>query len=91
MNRVGVPSTWPEARPLSTSRRTRSATARHRHTIIHTDGVSTGFMLSGAALIVIGLVAALALHRAKGRGDTTEHLTDAARQQPAELISLTTP
>jgi MFS family permease len=60
-------------------------------TIIDTAGVSTGFMLSGAALIVIGLVAALALHRAKGRGDTTEHLTDAARQQPAELISLTTP
>ncbi len=27
MNRVGVPSTWPEARPLSTSRRIRSATA----------------------------------------------------------------
>ena len=27
MNRVGVPSTWPEARPLSTSRWIRSSTA----------------------------------------------------------------
>jgi hypothetical protein len=27
MNRVGVPNTWPEARPLSTSWRIRSATA----------------------------------------------------------------
>jgi hypothetical protein len=36
-------------------------------TIIDTVGVSTGFMLSGAALIVIGLVAALALNRTKGR------------------------
>jgi MFS family permease len=59
-------------------------------TIIDTAGVSTGFMLSGAALIVIGLVAALALHRTKSRGDTAEHLTDPAHQQGAELISLTT-
>jgi hypothetical protein len=36
-------------------------------TIIDSAGVSTGFMLSGAALIVIGLVAALALHRTEGR------------------------
>ena len=81
--------------------------------IIDTAGVSTGFMLSGAALIVIGLVAALALHRTRRRdtvsspgdgharanplppatpapaGDTAEHLTDPAHQQPADLITLT--
>ena len=37
-------------------------------TIIDTAGVSTGFMLSGAALIVIGLVAALALKQTRARG-----------------------
>jgi MFS family permease len=36
-------------------------------TMIDSVGVSTGFMLSGAALIVIGLAAALALHHARGR------------------------
>jgi hypothetical protein len=36
--------------------------------IIDTVGVSTGFMLSGAALAVIGLAGALALNRTKGRG-----------------------
>ena len=37
-------------------------------TIIDNVGVSTGFMLSGAALIVIGAVAALVLHRISRRG-----------------------
>lgn len=37
-------------------------------TIIDNAGVSTGFMLSGAALIVIGALAALALNRTKSRG-----------------------
>ena len=36
-------------------------------TIIDTAGVSTGFLLSGAALIVIGSTAALALNRIRGR------------------------
>jgi hypothetical protein len=37
-------------------------------TIIDSVGVSTGFILSGAALIVIGAAATLALNRARGRG-----------------------
>ena len=41
-------------------------------TIIDTVGVSTGFILSGAALIVIGTAAALALNRTRGR-DTISH------------------
>ena len=60
--------------------------------IIENVGVSTGFMLSGAALIVIGLVAALALNRTKGRGPVSspaEHLADPAHQQPADLVSVT--
>ena len=36
-------------------------------TVIDSVGVSTGFLLSGAALIVIGVVAALALNRTRGR------------------------
>jgi len=44
-------------------------------TIIDSVGVSTGFMLSGAALIVIGVIAALALNRARGR-DTASSPAD---------------
>jgi MFS family permease len=36
-------------------------------TIIDTAGISAGFLLSGATLIVIGLVAALTLHHTRGR------------------------
>ena len=46
-------------------------------TIIDTVGVSTGFILSGAALIVIGTAAALALNRTRGR-DTPFHIPPAA-------------
>ncbi len=38
--------------------------------IIDTVGVSAGFMLSGAALVVIGAVAALALTRTRGRASS---------------------
>jgi MFS family permease len=44
-------------------------------TIIDSVGVSTGFMLSGAALIVIGTTAALALNRTTGR-DTVSSPAD---------------
>jgi MFS family permease len=40
-------------------------------TIIDTVGVSTGFMLSGATLIVIGGAAALVLSRSRDRGTTS--------------------
>ena len=45
-------------------------------TIIDSAGVGPGFMLSGAALILIGTTAALALHRIRGRG--TSHLPPVA-------------
>ena len=38
--------------------------------IIDTVGVSAGFMLSGAALVVIGAAAALALTRTRGRASS---------------------
>src|SRR5215469_852232 len=41
-------------------------------TVIDTAGVSTGFMLSGAALIVIGAAAALALNRTRGGEKVTQ-------------------
>jgi hypothetical protein len=49
--------------------------------IIDTAGVSTGFVLSGAALIVIGTAAALALKRTRGRSTPTRPLTDGSRDR----------
>jgi MFS family permease len=52
-------------------------------TIIDNVGVSTGFMLSGAALIVIGSTAALALHRAGDRGTISSPVGGHLRRNPA--------
>jgi len=54
-------------------------------TIIDTFGVSTGFMLSGAALIVIGLVAALALNRTMGRATVPSAAGGHVRANPSGL------
>ena len=51
-------------------------------TIIDHAGVSTGFMLSGAALIVIGTTAALALNRARGRNARSFAVGDHIRGNP---------
>jgi len=55
--------------------------------IIDSAGVGTGFMLSGAALIVIGGVAALALNRTRGRRTLSQAdagLTPPTRKELAE-------
>jgi MFS family permease len=51
-------------------------------TIIDNAGVSTGFMLSGAALIVIGTTAALALNRTRGRNTISSPVGDHLRANP---------
>jgi MFS family permease len=51
-------------------------------TIIDNAGVSTGFMLSGAALIVIGMAAALALKRTRIRGTVSSPAGGHMRANP---------
>src|SRR6516162_680089 len=51
-------------------------------TIIDTVGISTGFLLSGAALIVIGVTAALALNHAKDRGTASSPARGRTRANP---------
>jgi len=53
--------------------------------IIDTAGVSTGFLLSGAALIVIGLAAALALNRTRRRDTVSSPGDGHARANPSRL------
>ena len=53
--------------------------------IIDTVGVSAGFMLSGAALIVIGAVAALALTRTRGRASS--RTSTSSRTGPSEAVT----
>ncbi len=52
-------------------------------TIIDTVGVSAGFMLSGAALVVIGAGAALALTRTRGRAGSRTGRSDAVTSASA--------
>src|SRR5215472_5569172 len=51
-------------------------------TVIDRVGVSTGFLLSGAALIVIGVVAALALNRTRGRDTVSSPVGGHMRANP---------